>query len=81
MGDIVKELCDFLADYFKQRKWEWSLAGRGHVTPNSEDMGLALDEAAELLYNLDVGAILEVGRLVVIKTNEGYDTYVLAGSY
>lgn len=81
MDYIVNKLCTFLSDYFHEREWTWSLAGRGSIEPSPEDMNLALDLAHKTLYNSDVGTILEVGRLVIIKQVNSLDVYVLAGEY
>jgi len=74
-------LIKFLAEYFKDNDWKWSLKGKGKQLPTESDFKNALDEAQKVLYDEKVGTILEVGRLVIIKQTKGFDVYVLAGTY
>lgn len=76
----MKEYID-LEELFEKHGWTWSITGEGRIVPNSSDIESAIDEAARVLYDKEVGAILEVGRLVIIKQANGLDVYVLAGEY
>ena len=69
-----------IAQHFESKGWTWKLKD-GTVTPTDEDVERALDEAARLLYNENVGAQLEVGRLIIVKKHRGHDVYVMAGTY
>lgn len=76
----MSTLAGFLAQHFCNFGWTWSLKGKGNIVPTESDIQAALDEAQRVMYSEPVGAILEVGRLVIIKQNTGYDIYVLAGT-
>lgn len=72
-----------LEDHFDHHGWTWSLKGRGHVKPTEEDFRVALDEAVRVLYaEGDAGGnMLQVGRLIIIRTGDTFDVYVLAGTF
>jgi hypothetical protein len=71
-----------LADIFEKNDWHWRIKGHPEgVVPGEEDIEQALDEAARLLYNEDVGAQLEVGRLIIKKKHHGFDVYCFVGPY
>lgn len=69
-----------IANTFKKNGWEWSLK-RGTIIPTEEDVELALDEAARILYNEKAGTMLEVGRLIIVKKALGHDVYCFVGPY
>ncbi len=70
-----------LSDHFTKHEFTWHLKGNRIVIPTETDMLDALDKAAEMLYGEDIGSTLEVGRLIIIKTTNGFDVYALFGSY
>jgi hypothetical protein len=70
-----------LSDHFQRNEYTWHLKGDRVVIPSETDMLEALDKAAEILYAEDTGSVLEVGRLIIIKTTNGFDVYALFGSY
>lgn len=70
-----------LEDHFDRFGWQWSLKGKGKVQPDRYDFLAALDEVARVMYAEPVGTIMEMGRLVIIKTNTGYEVYVMAGTF
>ena len=72
---------DELAKTFSEKGWTWHLKGDRVVVPSADDIEAALDEAARLLYNEEVGAQLEVGRLIIKKLHRGHDVYVYVGQY
>lgn len=72
---------DDIAETFKKHQWVWHLKGGAYVVPEVDDVEAALDEAARLLYNEEVGAQLEVGRLIIRRLHNGFDVYVYAGQY
>lgn len=55
--------------------------GEVQSSPTPEDVRRALDEAAKRLYNGKPGDLLIVVDLLILKTERGYDAYVLAGNY
>jgi hypothetical protein len=69
-----------LAEIFKKNEWTWNLK-EGSVVPDEDDIILALDEAARLLYNEPVDTQLEVGRLIIRKRPIGHDVYVYVGPF
>lgn len=69
-----------LAEHFEKNEFTWKLKD-GIVLPSETDMLDALDKAAEVLYAEPVGAQLEVGRLIIAKTHQGFDVYAYFGSY
>ena len=71
-----------IAEHFADRDWKWRVKGHPEgIVPTDSDIAAALDEAARMLYNEQVGTTLQVGRLVIVKEHSGYDVYVLAGTY
>lgn len=72
---------DQLAEVFERHGWTWNLKDTGPIVPTADDIELALDEAARLLYNETEGTQLEVGRLIIKKLSRGHDVYVYAGPY
>ena len=76
----MNTLVAILAEHFADWGWTWKIGGEYRV-PDEEDLHVALDRAAAMLYAEPVGTKLEVGRLIIIKTTTGHDVYVLAGSY
>lgn len=72
---------DELAETFARHGWTWNLKGGRTTIPNAWEIEEALDEAARMLYNEEVGAQLEVGRLIIKKLPRGHDVYVYAGNY
>ena len=72
----------FISEFLSERDWKWKVKGHPEgVSPTDSDIAAALDEAARMLYNEQVGTTLQVGRLVIVKEHSGYDVYVMAGSY
>ena len=72
---------DDLAKVFEENGWTWNLVGGQSTVPDALDIEAALDEAARLLYNEEVGTQLEVGRLIIKRLHNGFDVYVYAGKY
>lgn len=71
-----------LAEVFEKNGWKWNVKGSPEgIIPDEEDIEAALDEAARILYNEQVGAQLSVGRLIIQKRHTGFDVYVFAGAY
>lgn len=70
-----------LAAQFAKHGWTWNLRDGGTVIPDEEDIEQALDEAARLLYNEQVGTELEVGRMIIKKKHRGHDVYLYIGPY
>lgn len=70
-----------IADHFQKNEFTWKLKGEGLVLPSETDILDALDEAARVLYDEEVGTQLEVGRLIIIKTHTGHDVYAYFGTY
>ena len=70
-----------LSEWFVRNNWTWHLKQGTDIVPSAEDIELALDEAARMLYNEPVGTQLEVGRLIIKKKHRGFDVYVYAGPY
>jgi hypothetical protein len=70
-----------IAEQFRKNQWTWNLKGGRTLVPEEEDIEAALDEAARLLYNEEVGAQLEVGRLIIRRLHNGFDVYVYVGQY
>lgn len=72
-SDIVKQM--------NNQHYMWHLKGDQWRIPTEHDVRAALDEAARMLYDEPVGAQLEVGRLIIVKKNKGFDVYVMAGTF
>lgn len=70
-----------LARHFERNEFTWKLKGDYIIVPDESDILDALDKAAQMLYDSPVGTLLEVGRLIIIKTHTGHDVYALFGSY
>jgi hypothetical protein len=70
-----------LARIFRKNGWQWHLKGDKWIIPDEEDILDALDEAARVLYDKNVGDRLEVGRLIIEKRPLGHDVYVFAGTF
>ena len=71
-----------LADVFQKNEWTWSVKSKaGSIIPDEDDITAALDEAARVLYDVPVGAQLEIGHLIIVKKSLGHDVYVYAGDY
>lgn len=81
MGVRKMTLEDDIADIFKKNDWKWNIKGSGPIVPDVWDIEAALDEAARVLYNEEVGAQLEVGRLIIKKLPRGHEVYVYTGTY
>lgn len=69
-----------ISEWFRKNNWTWNLKS-GTVSPSETDVEDALDEAARILYNENVGAQLEVGRLIIKKKHTGHDVYMYVGEY
>jgi len=76
------DLLKFLEAHFASQGWTWSLKGRGHVIPTQEDFRKTLDAAVTALYaeGDEGGNTVQTGRLIIIKNDEGFDVYVMAGT-
>lgn len=72
---------DELAAWFAKNGWTWHLKGDREVVPSPWEIEAALDEAARMLYNEEVGTQLEVGRLIIKKLHKGHDVYIYVGQY
>lgn len=70
-----------IAKFFNERGWRWSFKGKGKIVPSEEDVEILLDEVANQLYDEPVGTQLQVGRLIIIKTDTGHEVYMFAGTY
>jgi hypothetical protein len=70
-----------LAGVFARNGWTWSVKGKGSIVPSEDEIERALDEAARMLYNEQVGAQLEVGRLIIKKKAKGHDVYIYVGPF
>lgn len=70
-----------LAQWFLDHEFFWSLKNGVQRIPDEDDIQAALDEAARVLYDEPVGTQLEVGRLIVRKSERSHDVYVHAGTY
>lgn len=77
----MKSLPEWLAAYFKYRQYKWKILGGELIVPSQEDIEEALDQIEKTLYNEGVGSIMEVGRLIAIRQEEGVDIYVHVGTY
>lgn len=58
----------------------WSTKS-GPIQPDESHVQLALDEAARALYNESSGARLNIGGLIVEKTESDHVVYVYVGRY
>lgn len=72
---------DEIADYFAAQGFQWKLKTGQMITPDADDVIKVLDKAAATLYDGSTGDLLVVGRLLIIKQDNGFDVYVLAGTY
>lgn len=72
----------FIVQRFREMGWTWSLKDRGNVAPTADDIRTAIDEAKRVLYTEgDTGGnMLQMGRLIIIRNNNSFDIYVLAGT-
>jgi len=70
-----------VARVFRKNGWTWRLAGKEEIIPDEDDVSIALDEAARVLYDEPVGTQLEVGRLIIIKKHQGHDVFIFVGEY
>lgn len=70
-----------IADWFELNNFMWSVKDKGYVVPSESDVEAALDEAARILYNEEVDTQLAVGRLHIVRTENGHDVFVYIGSY
>lgn len=73
-------LTDLILYVFTTTGRFWSVGGKA-TTPTEDDVRKALDEAARVLYNEEVGTSLLVGGLNIVKHKAGYDVYVYVGDY
>lgn len=71
---------DLIAEILEKRKHTWYLDDE-HKVPTAEDVMVALDKVAAILYPEEAGTRLEVGGLIIDKTANGHDVYVYVGSY
>lgn len=75
---------DAIAEVFKEHGWTWKLKGRGHIVPDVDDIDMALDTIAELLYDEDPETNPQVvlGRMIVQKTRANkLDVYLYVGDF
>lgn len=74
---------DALAETFAEHGWTWSLKGRGHVVPDADDIEIALDTAAKLMYDEDPEENPQVvmGRLIIQKTGRTHHVYLYVGDF
>lgn len=70
-----------IAQRFIENNWTWKVKEKGEIIPDSDDIQVALDEAARVLYNEPVGTQLEVGRLIIVKKHRGHDVYLYVGPF
>lgn len=73
-------IADLINHIFTETGHRWRVGGSLRI-PDEDNIRLALDEAARLLYTEKVGATLTVGGLIVEKRDKGYDVYVRVGNY
>lgn len=70
---------DELAEFFKDNHYVWKF-DNGKRTPTADDIQEVVDLAVQKLYDEPSGSILEVGRLIIQKSdNKTYDIYVHFG--
>lgn len=71
------ELAKQLVDQFVERGYKWRIDDQLRP-PSYEDMKEVLDKA---YADLEDGQIMEMGRLIMIKTGTHLDVYLYQGDY
>lgn len=74
-------MIDLIKYVFEKTDNVWSVKGKGFIMPDEADIQKALDKAAAVLYDGDIGDRLEVGGLIVEKREKDFDVYVRVGNY
>lgn len=70
-----------ISEIFQRIEHYWNIKGGKRVIPDDNDVERALDEAAKVLYNENIGERLEVGGLIIEKRPVGHDVYCYLGNY
>ena len=68
-----------IESYLQDKNVVWKIKGGQEIDPTQKDIRTAIDRAKESLYNDGVGSLVTFAGLLVYKTENGYDVYVLAG--
>lgn len=63
---------------FVKRGYLWKIGGDRHI-PTEQDIQTTLDKMVEVLENDPDSDTIEVGRLLVQKTEQGYAIYIHLG--
>lgn len=71
---------DMIAEALDNAGRKWRVDGE-LIQPTAADVRQMLDWAASELYTHDVGTRLETGGLIIEKTTQGFDVFVIAGFY
>lgn len=80
-GAIEFELAEFFADHGYTFTVRDELGQKVRITPDDNDFGRILDDAAGMMYNEAVGNRMNLGRLIIEKREKDFDVYVYVGSY
>ena len=73
-------ITDLVNHIFVETGRRWKIGG-AMLTPTEKDIEQALDAAAKMLYDEEVGSSLSVGGLIIEKTDNGFDAYVHVGEF
>ena len=72
-------IIDWIVEQFERIGHTWTVGGKT-VQPTQDDVQKVLDEAVKMLYTRPIGQQLEVGGLIVEKTEHGHDVFVYLGN-
>lgn len=73
-------IIDLIKDVFVATGQRWKIEGV-RLYPTENNIKGALDEAARLLYDKEVGTTCTVAGLHIEKTKNGHDVYAYVGDY
>lgn len=65
-----------LARHFENNEWTWHIGGEDQI-PTPADLMQVVDESKRRLSEEPAGTQIQIGRLIITKTDKHYDVYVL----
>jgi hypothetical protein len=73
-------IASLASEVFERLGHTWKIGGTDHV-PTEEDVRVALDKAASILYSMKTGERIVVGGLIIEKRDHNHDVYIYLGNY
>lgn len=75
---VNKEDLDFLIEFFLLRNIKWRIGGELR-RPTRAEIETALDDMVQIVQESDESILIEIGSLLVKRSDEHIDIYVHAG--